>query len=213
MVSVASILIAVIAALTWALIVPRIRIDDPEAPQLDALVTAPSIAVVALVAALLGQGLWLVQVELWWLWMPYLALGLPLVAVDALTTWLPRRLHLIVAGAMAAGWIGLLLQDWRAALAGLAGAAAGYVCFWFAWRLTGGLGFGDVRLAALIGAIAGVSGPTFWVLSFVCGTVIGAVHGIAHAVWAARHPGRPTHFAYGPALWLGPLIAALISAA
>lgn len=204
--------VTLVAALTWSLLVPRIRVDDDAAPRFEELVTPGSIAAVGIVGAALSQILWLVPPPHWWLWAPYLGLGLPLVAVDAMTTWLPRRLHRVMAGAMAIGLAALAAASWRETLAALGGAAAAYALFWSLWRLQPGLGFGDVRLAALVGAVGTLGGPMACATALLAGTLLGAAHGIVHAAWAARGPGRPRHFAYGPALWLGPFATALLSA-
>lgn len=213
MIVAAQVLVGMAAALWWALLVPRIQLRDPAAPKLDELVTPASIAAIGILGVVLAQVLWLLPPTAWWLWVPYLACGLPLVAVDALTTWLPRRLHLAALSALALGLLALAVAEPTAALAALIGAVAGYATLWLVWRLLPGLGFGDVRLAALIGAVGGLGGAMGWALALFLGTLLGALHGVAHAVWAARRPDRPRHFAYGPALWLGPLLAVLVTAA
>ena len=136
-------------------------------------------------------------------------LGAPLVAVDLRTTFLPRRLHYVALAGVTAGGAALAVVSPRAALGAAVGAAAAFAFFSLAWRLTTNLGFGDVRLALLIGAVAGHAGVAAWTTALLAGTVLGALHGIGHALWARRDPERPQHFAYGPALWLGPIVAAL----
>ena len=202
---------AVVAAAVWALAVPRVRVDDPEAPDLAALVTARSALVVGVAALACGLALWREPPTAWLLWGPYLALGAPLVAVDARTTFLPRRLHYVVVIGMGVGGIVLAVIAPGAALGALVGAIAAFAFFYVAWRLTANLGFGDVRLVLLIGAVAGQSGVTAWTTALLAGTVLGALHGIGHALWARRDPERAPHFAYGPALWLGPIVAASVA--
>lgn len=201
---------AVVAALLWGLLVPRIRIDDPEAPDLAALVSWRSALLVGVVALACGLALWREAPAAWLLWAPYLAVGAPLAAVDLRTTFLPRRLHHVALVGMAAGGVALAVVAPGAALGALVGAIAAFAFFYVAWRLTANLGFGDVRLALLIGAVAGQSGVTAWTTALLAGTVLGALHGIGHALWARRDPERAPHFAYGPALWLGPIVAAAI---
>ncbi|MDO5677277.1 MAG: A24 family peptidase [Propionibacteriaceae bacterium] len=204
--------VVTVAALTWVGMVPRIRIDDPEAPDLRALITPKSTALLAGVAAACSSVLWLTPPSHCWLWVPYLALGLPLVLVDLRTTFLPQRLHWWAAGAMGIGLIPLAVADWRAAVGAMIGAAAAFLFFYLAWRFSRTLGFGDVRLALLIGAVSGQAGVSPWTTSLLAGTVLGALHGIGHAVWARSHTDRPRHFPFGPALWLGPLVAAVVTA-
>ena len=200
---------AVVAAVIWSLIVPRIRIDDPEAPDLKSLASWHSTLLVAVATLLCGLALWREEPTAWLLWVPYLAVGAPLVAVDLRTTFLPLRLHYVALGGMVVGGVTLAVVHPTAALGALAGALAAFVFFFVAYRLTANLGFGDVRLALLIGAVAGQSGVTAWTTALLAGTVLGALHGIGHALWARRDPTRERHFAYGPALWLGPIVAAL----
>lgn len=202
---------AVVAALIWALAVPRVRIDDPEAPDLSALVSWRSTILVGVAALASGLALWAQPPTAWLLWGPYVGLGAPLVAVDLRTTFLPRRLHYVALAGMAAGGAVLAVASPGAALGALAGALAAFGFFYLAWRLTANLGFGDVRLALLIGAVAGQGGVTAWTTALLTGTVLGALHGIAHALWARRDPTRARHFAYGPALWLGPILASAVA--
>lgn len=209
----AALAVCICAAFVWAALVPRISIADPDAPDFDALVTPSSIAAVAIATLAVAQILWLVPAEQWWLWLPYLAVGAPLVATDLRTTWLPLRLQRVALGTMLLGGLGLSATAWPLAAAAAVGGLAARGLFWLAWRLLPGLGFGDVRLMGLVGAVAALGGPTAWLTALLLGTLMGAGHGIAHAWWARRGAGRPRHFPYGPALWLGPVVALLISAA
>lgn len=199
--------VALTAALCWAVLVPRVRIDDDQAPDLAALVSPRSTAAVALVAGAAAQVLWLVPPAHAWLWVPYLGLGAPLVAVDLRTTFLPRRMNGLLLAAMAAGTGPAALAEPRLVLGVALGAAAGFGFFYLVWRITSGLGFGDVRLAVPVGAVAGMGGATGWVLALACGTALGALHGIAHALRLRARRQPPAPFPYGPALWLGPLVA------
>lgn len=204
--------VVAVAISVWVVIVPRIRIDDPEAPDLASLVTRRSAMLIAAVAALSTVVLWFIPTAHHWLWASYLAVGLPLVAVDLRTTFLPKRLNHVAGAAMVAGLIPLTISDWRAGVGAVIGAAGALLFFYAAWRVSSSLGFGDVRLALLIGAVSGQAGLTTWMTALLAGTVLGALHGIGHAVWARGHENRPAHFAFGPALWVGPLVAALITA-
>lgn len=203
--------VAIIAALVMTAWVPRVRIADPEAPDFARYAGARSSAMVAVVAAAAAVALWRVPAAHWWLWAPYLALGAPLAYVDLRTTWLPKALHWPAAGAMALGALALVLVDWRLAAAAAFGSLAAGAFFYVAWRLSRALGFGDVRLAFLVGAVAGPAGASGWTSALLIGTVLGALHGVAHALWAGRQADRPQHFAYGPALWLGPIVATAIA--
>ncbi|MHA7860881.1 A24 family peptidase [Tessaracoccus sp. Y36] len=195
------------AGAVWWLIVPRLRVDDPDAPDFAALVSWRTLLGVLGTAGAASGVLWLVPTHHHWLWVPYLAVGVPLVAIDLLSTFLPKRLNALATALMAAGLAATAITDWRGAAAAALGAAGAFVFFYLAWRLSASLGFGDVRLALLIGAVSGLAGVGTWTTALLTGTALGAVHGIAHALWARRDAGRPRHFPFGPALWLGPLAA------
>lgn len=206
-------LVVALATVTWFLIVPRVRVLDDEAPDFARLVGPGSTVAVGTCALLAAQVLWLVEPEHRWVWVAYLGFGIPLVAVDLRTTFLPLQLHRLAAAATGVALMAVAVSDWRTALMSVAGGVAAYLFFLIVWRLGRGLGFGDVRLAALIGAVSGLDGAAGVSTALLAGTLMGACHGIAHAVWARRVPGRASHFAYGPALWTGPLLAVLVSAA
>ncbi len=142
----------------------------------------------------------------WPIWAPYLIGGALLALIDFQTMLLPLRLnYLTTAGILlGAAATASLLGDWKILLGSILGGLALAGLFWLVWRFSGDrFGFGDVRLAGLIGAAAGCLGLTFLIWSMVLGTAIGAVWGIVVQV---RH--RGTHpFPYGPALLLGPVIA------
>ena len=143
-------------------------------------------------------------------WVGYLGAGAALVWVDLRTTWLPRVLnHLCLAQvALGVGWVAI--SDWRGAVAAVIGGLAALGLFHVVWALGSGFGYGDVRLAAIIGVVAGAAGWQQWLMSFLLGTLIGACWGVVH--WLrSRSSGSPPHFAYGPALWLGPVAAFAIS--
>ena len=201
-------LAVVMAALTPALLrwcpVPDDAHDLPPFAQLG---TRPFRWAVFAVAAVAGSVAFaLTEPRYWAAWAALAGIGALLGLVDLRTTYLPLRLNYLgiglgLAGAGVAGW---LERSWQpvvwAAASGL--VATGF--FWLVWRFSGDrFGFGDVRLAGLIGAAAGCLGLTFLIWSMVLGTAIGAVWGIVVQV---RH--RGTHpFPYGPALLLGPVIA------
>lgn len=213
-------LLAAAAAATSAaahqrLLVPRLPApevrDGEDSPDYPALASAPDVAGAALLA--LGCGLLVLPglppAQLL-LWVGYLGAGAALVWVDLRSTWLPRRLHLACLAQVALGLALLAVTDWRSALAGLLGGLLGMAAFHLVWRLGMGFGYGDVRLAALVGAVAGTAGAQQWVAGFLAGTLAGALWGIGHAV-TRRKRSAPAHFPYGPALWLGPVLAGWVS--
>lgn len=210
MVWVLAVAVGVLGGAVMAVLVPRVRIDDDEAPDFAALVSPRSVIAVASAGFVAAQVLRFVDAAHWWVWVPYLGVGAAMAYVDLRTTFLPRVMNTLALGLMAAGAVIVGFTDWRALVGSAIGAVAAFAILWLVWRFSPGLGYGDVRLALLIGAVAGLGGVQMWTASLFLGTLIGAVHGIGHAIWARRAPGRPRYFPYGPALWSGPVIAAVI---
>ncbi|HMR48510.1 MAG TPA: A24 family peptidase [Arachnia sp.] len=206
---------AVVAALVLAVAVPRLPApslldeDDP-VPDYPALATGRAIAGLLVATFAVAQVIWLVPPAAWPLWVPYLALGAPLVYVDLRTTYLPIVLHRLARTAMLIALIPLAVLLPSAALAAILGAVVFRGLFWLVWRFSRSFGFGDVRLAALMGAVAAPSGIGSALAALFLGTLMGAVAGLVHAL-VRRRRGGPASFAYGPWLWLGPVAAVAIS--
>lgn len=139
-------------------------------------------------------------------------LGVLLAAIDARTTYLP--LSLTRAGwtltALGVGAVAILARSWEPLAFGALGAAGLGGFFWLFWRFSSGIGFGDVRLAALIGAATGSIALRWTLWSAVLGSVIGVLLGLAWT-WARRRRGvTASGFPYGPALVAGPYAALLL---
>lgn len=143
-------------------------------------------------------------------WVAWAALGTANVlacAIDARTTWLPRRLSvagwlLAAAGAVLAA---VAASAWQPAAAAALGALATGGFFHMVWRVTGQLGYGDVRLAATIGAVTALGSPMLVAWSLLAGTTLGALTGVAH-----RLLGGKEGFPYGPGLLAGAYVALLL---
>lgn len=136
-------------------------------------------------------------------WLGLAGPGVLAAVVDARTNYLPKRLAqaawLLTAGGLlaASGWLGVdaLVR------AGLGAFATGAL-FWAFWRFGGGFGYGDVRLAPVIGAASAVVGWPLLAGALLLGGVLGVGWGLA---WRASGRGRA--FPYGPALVAGPFLA------
>ncbi|EGB16391.1 Prepilin peptidase [Pseudodesulfovibrio mercurii] len=142
-------------------------------------------------------------------WGVYLILGVMLIAgslIDFETFLLPDRITLGgTAMALAASFFLRTGPTWQEALLG---AAVGAGLFWVLqqlyrlWRGQEGLGTGDVKLMAMIGAMTGLSGlaPTI---------LVGSVTGALGSVYYMLRPGRGGirgRVPYGPFLSLGCLL-------
>ncbi|HEY3339532.1 MAG TPA: prepilin peptidase [Propionicimonas sp.] len=145
----------------------------------------------------------------WPAWAGLVTLGVLLGLIDLRTTFLPLRLTYLAVTLAAAGAVvtALLEGSWWVLASAAAAGAVGAGVFWLIWRVSHGFAFGDVRLAGLIGLVAGTSGGPFAFAAFFLGTLIGA----AWALVLRWRRGTDDPFAYGPALLLGPLAALLIA--
>jgi leader peptidase (prepilin peptidase) / N-methyltransferase len=145
----------------------------------------------------------------WPLWWVLCAPALVLVTVDARTTWLPLGLTRVVwaatlGGAALATSLGGTGQLSRSAV----GALAAALLYLVLWRFSrGGLGFGDVRLAPVLGAASAAVGWSTLFATLLLGSLTGAVVGV---VLALRR--RPGAFAYAPSMLVGAFLACVVRA-
>lgn len=137
----------------------------------------------------------------------YCALLAGLVAVSLVDVRLgivPRAVLYPTFATLAVGLVAASAVDghWRAlgeAVIGGAGAFAVFFALW--WFFPRGLGYGDVRLAGVIGAGLGWIGFGELYVGFLVAFVAGAVLGVTLMV--AQGTGRKTRLPFGPPLCLG----------
>lgn len=143
----------------------------------------------------------------------FIASGIALAAIDLSVLRLPNAIVyptfvtiavLFGAASLVEGTVEPLL---RAAIGALALSA-----FYLALAIAkpGGMGFGDVKLAGVIGLVLGFLSYPAIVIGVFAGFVIGALVGIA--LIALRHAGRKTMVPFGPAMIAGALVAVFASA-
>lgn len=159
------------------------------------------ISVGAVAGAVLGWALGRDEV---WVWAVALAVGVPLAAIDLGAHRLPDAL---VLPAVAAAVVVALVGGEPAAVAGGAVLVTGFAVLAVLPR--SGLGFGDVKLAGLLGTALALLG---WgalargaALAFVSGGVVAAV------LLATGRARRDTPLPFGPHLLAGALVAAVLS--
>lgn len=140
-------------------------------------------------------------------WVALGTCGVVLAAIDARTTYLPGVLMQWGWGLAACGLVALgFLAGWEVAVTAVTGGALLGALFWLLWRFTGGLGFGDVKLAVLVGATTGTLGIQ-WLLA---AALVGSLVGVGWGLVATRgYERRRQPFAYGPSLVIGPYLALL----
>jgi leader peptidase (prepilin peptidase)/N-methyltransferase len=164
----------------------------------------PALAVVgAVVGATVGWRIGWEPIIASWIYVG--AVGTVLAYVDALTRLLPTRLIAPSYGIVLAlvCFAALAQNGHRLVGAGLGWLVMGgfYFVLWFVYPR--GLGYGDVRLAGLLGIPLGYLGWGALVTAMYAGFVLGAVGGLLLA--AIRVVDR-RRFAFGPFMLLGSLV-------
>jgi leader peptidase (prepilin peptidase)/N-methyltransferase len=143
----------------------------------------------------------------------YLAMmGVLLGAIDARHKLLPNRLVLpFLLGALGLlGIANLISGAWLQLLGGLAGGAAMFAVYLImALIKPGGIGMGDVKLAAVVGLYAGYLGLKAWLLVLVGAFVLNAVAIVV--LMLARVLNRKSEIPFGPSMIAATLLVPLVS--
>ena len=138
------------------------------------------------------------------------AVGVALALIDLDHKRLPDALTLpsYPVGVALLGVAALAGSDgsWLRALAGGAAMFAVYFALCFAYPA--GMGFGDVKLAGVLGLHLGWLGWGAWVVGLFLGFFLGGVFGVA--LIALRRGGRKTAVPFGPFMLVGALVAVLV---
>ena len=161
-----------------------------------------------LAAGFLALGLWwrFPGSGLLWIYGPFTAALVVLTVLDLQYFWLPDAITLPGIGlGLAAALISPELSFVSALLGALLGGALFQGVRWAYARLTGGerqgMGLGDVKLMAFIGAVLGVEAlPLVLLSSAALGSLVGLV-----VAWHTGQ-GRLTPIPYGPFLVAGALL-------
>ncbi|MGO4257478.1 prepilin peptidase, partial [Marmoricola sp. RAF53] len=146
-------------------------------------------------------------------WDPTLLLVLPLIPVgiglgfiDARTRLLPTRLVLpaTAAALLLGALVSWLTDDWSALLRGLVAMLVVRSLFWVLWFIrSAGMGFGDVRLSALLGFVLGYLGWPEVIVGIYAGFLEFVIPGIVLAVVHRDRARLKTRTPFGPALLAG----------
>lgn len=133
-----------------------------------------------------------------WVLCAYVALvSVPLAVIDLRQHRLPNRLVVPgIALAVVCGVAELAISGWRIPWPLLCGAL--YFAFMFVLALLGGLGMGDVKLAAVLGGASGFLGWQSALGSIVLAFLLGGL--VALALWLAKRRGR---IPFGPFMLAG----------
>lgn len=171
-------------------------------PYLAAILAALGVGTAVLLAVRLGWSTGLLVL------LPIVPLGVWLAWVDARTTYLPTRLiapgYGLVVVAVVLG--ALIDEDWTDARRAVFGWLVYGGAFLLMWLITPGFGYGDVRLAGVLGIALGWLGWAELMVGFLGGLVLGAVLGGVLALLKLIDPRRNP---FGPYM----LVAATVAAA
>lgn len=185
--------------------------DDEPKPLYADLAASPGVAGwtagwSALVAGLFGA-------SLGWAWpllylLPLVPIGVALAWVDAKTRLLPRivvlptyllLLVLIPVTALLTGDVDGLVR------AGIGWLVVGFV-YWFLWRFTPGMGYGDVRLSGILGMALGFLGYGALVVGAYAGFLVGALGWIPLRLLRVT---KDRNFPFGPFMLVGAVVGVL----
>lgn len=174
---------------------------------------ADRIICTALIGAISGG---LAGIAVGWMaaWPAFVALALvvtPLIVIDVEHHRLPDRLMLTgaAAGAVLLTVAAAMRSDWAALLRTAEASAASFAVF-FALALISpsSVGFGDVKLAGLLGGYLGWLGWGYLLPGFFLGFVVGGL--VAGFALLARRASWKTQLPFGPSLIAGALIEAAV---
>lgn len=143
-------------------------------------------------------------------WLLLAPAGVLLAVVDFASHRLPDVLTLpLAAAALVLLGVGALLSgadgSWTSALLGALILGA---CYFALFLISKGFGFGDVKLALVLGAVLGWYGWAIVLVGTFVGYLLGALYGIA--LMFAGRAGRETRIPFGPFLLAGAFAGVLL---
>lgn len=196
-----------IPILSWLFLRGRCRYCQAEISARYPIVEGLTAALFALTAVRFGAS-WTLPAEL-----AFVAVLIALAAVDLERYLLPRAIlypggALVVVGLVVAA---TATHRWgRLGIAALCGVGAFALFFAIHFARPAWLGFGDVRLAALLGFGLGWIGPWYLFIGFMAANLAGALLGLSLMV--AGRATRTTALPYGVFLGAGSILAVLVAA-
>ena len=165
----------------------------------------------ALASAVAGA---LVGASTGWAWsllflLPLVPVGVALAVVDLRTKLLPSRIVLPAHAAVLAlaGVAAVVTPDGRAYVRALVAMLVVRSCFWVLWWIrSAGMGFGDVRLSALLGFTLGYLGWGQLVVGTYSSFLLFGVPGLLIALVRRDRAFLKTAFPFGPSMLVGALV-------
>lgn len=184
--------------------------DEPKTPYAE-VAARPGLLVWAALASLLAGGV--VGLSVGWDWsllflVPLVPVCVALAVIDWHTHLLPSRIVLpaLAATVVLVGVVWLLERDTDALVRALVGLVAVRSLFWLLWFIrASGMGFGDVRLSAVLGLALGHLGWGELAVGVYAGFLVFGVPGLVVAVVKRDRQLLRTPFPFGPFMLLGAL--------
>lgn len=184
--------------------------DEPKTPYAE-VAARPRLVVRAALSSLVAGGV--VGLSVGWDWsllflVPLVPVCVALAVIDWHTHLLPSRIVLpALAGTVAlSGVVWLLDRDTDALVRALVGLVAVRSLFWLLWFIrASGMGFGDVRLSALLGLVLGHLGWGELVVGVYSGFLVFGIPGLVVAIVKRDRQLLRTPFPFGPFMLLGAL--------
>ena len=184
--------------------------DEPKTPYAE-VAARPRLKAWAVLLSLVSGGV--VGLSVGWDWSllvvaPLVPVCVALSVIDWHTHLLPSRIVLPALGAAVAltGVVWLIDRDADALVRSLLGMVAVRSLFWLLWFIrASGMGFGDVRLSALLGLVLGHLGWGELVVGVYSGFLVFGVPGLVVAVVRRDRQLLRTPFPFGPFMLLGAL--------
>lgn len=185
--------------------------DEPKTPYAE-VAARPRLALWCAAAAAVAGAV--VGLSVGWVWpllflLPLVPVAVALSVIDWHTHLLPSRVVLPALGAtiVLAGVCWLVTRDTDALVRAAIGLVAVRSGFWLLWSIhASGMGFGDVRLSALLGFVLGYLGWGELVLGIYSGFLVFALPGLLIAVVRRDRQLLRTAFPFGPFMLLGALV-------
>ncbi|WP_340540063.1 A24 family peptidase [Nocardioides sp. GXZ039] len=149
-----------------------------------------------------------------WSWLlvglvPLVPVVVALSLIDLRTRLLPSRIVLPTTAVMLVLVVlhAALVAEWSDLWRGLLALLIGRSFFWLLWRIhSAGMGFGDVRLAALLGLVLGYLGWPQFIVGMYSGFLLLAVPGLVLALVRRDLAALKTQLPFGPFMAVGALV-------
>lgn len=192
------------------------RADEGPKELYADLAARPSLAVLAaMISAVVGGLIGLVVGRDWLLLLllPLAPVGTALGIVDLRTRFLPSPI--VVPATLAAILYGLVAWpvdgDLDSLVRGAIGLAVARSLFWVLWFVhQAGMGFGDVRLAALLGFVLAYVGWPQFAVGMYAGFLVFAIPGLVLALVRWDRKLLKATYPFGPAMLAGALLGLLV---